>query len=357
MESEIIIEEWSPLGNIQAFVEKTARTYYFYLWINPATEASEIRSCWICNRIKAPHDVKEALAIEGQEPCMPIEFVGHDPDGIDMDETNLSVQWFEEADAAALLSENRLLAVIPYFSGFKGAHGYSLFAKGMGPFAWELKPAYTNFETKVKESKEFWDYFDTEYWSNAQESYINSLLSFFGKYEKYYAIDGGKFPPKALVTGRKHDISYAFTLGVSMIPMPTVEMAYGEAYKKFRRMELGFAGCIENEDTLKRIFSAMSSLTTIPWHDLTYLGHGHTIPFNGVQGFKYILLLNTNIIDQIDAPQYGEFMGEEINLLWIRLITEEEYDFLVDKGVAEYLKGKNMEDIHINFEYGKAETI
>ncbi len=50
MEPEVIIDEWSPLGNIQALVEKTERTYYFYLWINPESKQPQIRSCWICNR-------------------------------------------------------------------------------------------------------------------------------------------------------------------------------------------------------------------------------------------------------------------------------------------------------------------
>ncbi len=62
MEPGVIIEEWSPLGNIQACVEKTERTYYFYLWINPTSKEPEIRSCWICNRIKGSRNIKGALA-------------------------------------------------------------------------------------------------------------------------------------------------------------------------------------------------------------------------------------------------------------------------------------------------------
>ena len=57
METEIIIEEWSPVCNIQAFVEKSDNAYYFYLWINPESEEPELRSCWICNRVKATKTV------------------------------------------------------------------------------------------------------------------------------------------------------------------------------------------------------------------------------------------------------------------------------------------------------------
>lgn len=33
MDTEILIEEWSPVADIQAFVEKSDKNYYFYLWV------------------------------------------------------------------------------------------------------------------------------------------------------------------------------------------------------------------------------------------------------------------------------------------------------------------------------------
>lgn len=67
---------------------------------------------------------------------MPAEYVDHDPDGIDLDEDSLSIEWFEEGNAAALLSGDRIIAVIPNFSGYNGFHGYSIYAKGTGSFSW-----------------------------------------------------------------------------------------------------------------------------------------------------------------------------------------------------------------------------
>ena len=347
MEPEVIIEEWSPLGNIQALVEKTERTYYFYLWINPESKQPQIRSCWICNRIKGVRDIKEALAIEGQEPLMPTEFVDHDPNGIDIDESDLSILWSEEGDAAAVLSHDKLLAVIPSFSGMNGFHGYSTYAKGMGSFAWEMKQAYANLDAQFRKGQKFWSYFDTEYWSEVQDSHMKTLQAFFGEHEKYYAIDRNEFPHKALVTGRKQGILFAFTIAVSMIPMPGVEMSYDEDYQKYRRMELGFACHPEHSDILKRVYSMMSFLAAMPWLELTFLGHGHTIPFDGIPGYDYLLFLNTNEIKDIDAPVYNDFMGERINLLWIRPITKEEYAFELENGVAAYLEDKDLTTIHI----------
>ena len=69
MESEIIVEDWSPVGDMQAFVEKTDRTYFFYLWLNPESEEPELKSCWVCNRVKAAKDMKEAFVQEGAAFC------------------------------------------------------------------------------------------------------------------------------------------------------------------------------------------------------------------------------------------------------------------------------------------------
>ena len=49
------------------------KNYYLYLWINPNSDEREMRACWICNRVKAPKDIKEAFAVEGEAPCMPAE--------------------------------------------------------------------------------------------------------------------------------------------------------------------------------------------------------------------------------------------------------------------------------------------
>ena len=43
MDDGIILESWSPVCNIQAFVEKTDKNYYFYLWVKPDTDESEIK--------------------------------------------------------------------------------------------------------------------------------------------------------------------------------------------------------------------------------------------------------------------------------------------------------------------------
>lgn len=40
-------------------------------------------------------------------------------------------------------------------------------------------------------------------------------------------------------------------------------------------------------------------------------------------------------------------MDEKINLLWLVPISSEDCEFIVEKGIEEYLKGKDLSDIHI----------
>ncbi len=347
MEPEIIFEEWSPVCNIQAFVEKSDCAYYFYLWINPESDEHEIRSCWICNRIKAPEDVDFSKMEDGQAPCMPIGYINHDPNGIELQDEDLGIQWFEEGDAAALLLKNEIIAVIPCFSGYNGFSGYSIYANGTGPFAWELKQAYKLFEQKVIESKKFWSYFERDYWNDIQQSHMQTLELYMGKYEKYYAIDDNHFPPKALITGRKQGVIYGITAGVSLIPMPKVELAYQDKYKEYRRIELGFACSQKHESMFNGMIGVISGLSSLPWQEITYLGHGHTIPFSSIEGYEYILFLNARNLKNSNSPKYADFMNEKINLLWLKPITSEEYNVVVEKGVDFYLSGSGDKDICI----------
>ena len=235
-EPTVILESWSPLCDIQAFVEKSSTAYYFYLWVNPSSDNPVMKPCQICNRIKAKDDI---------------------------------------------------------------------------------------------------DFFTT-----LQENHLTSLQSFFGEYEKYFAIDNNQFPPKALITGSKDNINYAFTLGLSALCQPEIERYFEEDdYLDFRRIELSFA-CTDNfknSSEHMKLLSYMSAQTTLPWRALTWLGNGHTIPCNAIDGFSAVLLLNSNVYNDIDNPVYKNFLGERINNLWLVPLTSAEYEFAQSNSSEELL--------------------
>ena len=81
----------------------------------------------------------------------------------------------------------------------------------------------------------------------------------------------------------------------------------------------------------------MSAQTTLPWRALTWLGNGHTIPCNAIDGFSAVLLLNSNVYNDIDNPVYKNFLGERINNLWFVPLTSAEYEFAQSNSSEELL--------------------
>ncbi|MBP3459419.1 MAG: suppressor of fused domain protein [Lachnospiraceae bacterium] len=348
-EPVVLLESWSPSCEIQAFVEESDTCCYFYLWFHPGRENAHVKSCWICNVGKSPDKLDTDAMKNGMAPPMPKEYVKHDAGGIRLNQEKLNVIWFEEGDAAALLEGDKLLCVIPGWSGEYDFSGYSRYAVGMAPYAWELAQAENVLLERVHKSREFWNYLEGEFWGQVQQMHMETLENFFGKHEQYFAIDGRKFPPKALISGSKDGVCYGITAGVSLLPMPQVEQYFQDETSDFRRIELGFAATEEKRDICMNMYSYISSISNIPWREISFLGHGHTVPCQVIDGFSAVWLLDSRLLSQIDAPVYPDFMKDKINLLWLVPLKEEEYQKVMEIGTEEALKllQGSMERLHV----------
>jgi len=145
--SNILIEEFSPLCNIQAFVEEYDNCEYFYLWNFPGEEYSSIRSCWIRNYARAPEKLNLNDMGEGNAPMLPEEFCSH-PEGADkLQPKHLSIVWFEECDSAALYYFNELLCIIPGWSGMGKDYKYPGYARDCIK---EFKSLFTTWKPRCK---------------------------------------------------------------------------------------------------------------------------------------------------------------------------------------------------------------
>ena len=102
-------------------------------------------------------------------------------------------------------------------------------------------------------------------------------------------------------------------------------------------MELGFACKTEHEDYMNKMLGVISGIADIPWRKLTFIDHGTLLPFNGIEGYEYILFLNARSNDKIPMPDYKLCMGNTLNLIWIKLITPEDYKILSEKGLDDFL--------------------
>lgn len=334
----VLVESWSPVCDIQAFAEESATCVYFYLWVDPGTDHSRVRSCWVCNTQPAPKQPDRSAMDRGEAPMMPRSGCGHDPAGIRLDPDALSIQWLEEGDAAALLEGDRILALIPGWT-VRGFNGYARYARGSAPFAWELAPAEPVLAPRVARSRDYWQAMAGGYWPPLQEQGLAALEQFFGPYESYYAIDGGKFPSKALVTGRRGDCRCGVTLGVSILCQPQVEQYWQDKSRDHRRIELAFAASAAlPEDRWKGMLGWLAAQSGLPWRYLTWLGHGHTIPCQALPGFAAVLFVDPAELPGIPSPAYPPVMGEPVTVLWAVPVTAAEYDYAQDKSSPALLE-------------------
>lgn len=349
-EPEIIIESNSPVTDIQAFVEKSDTCYYFYLWGNPTSERKFLKSCWICNRQRAPKELDAEAMKLGCAPMMPEEYVAHDIEGMELDADKLEIVWFAEGDGASLLCNGELICVIPgWADAEKRFFGYSRYAKGTGNYAWELTRAEATLMSRTQTNQAFWKYFDTDFWPEIQTAHMAVLEQFFGKHERYFAIDGGKFPPKALISGSRDGVVYGITAGVSLIPMPQVEQYMNpEEVAKHHRIELGFATTEQYRPLCDHFYSAMSSLAAYPWQEITFFAHGHTVPYRGIKGFEALLFINPRVISEVEQPAYKDFVDDEVSLLWLMPITAQEYELAMNEGSQALLQhAEDLKRVHI----------
>ena len=167
---------------------------------------------------------------------------------------------------------------------------------------------------------------------------LSPIEEFLGsKHENYFAIDGGHFPLKALAQGRKNGVIYDITLGVSQFAMPRSEIVFRNNYLDCNRIELGFATQEQHGPLARLMASVISDVANMPWIEHDILWHSHTFDSPNIKDFSQILLINPVYVKGLEHPQWRNFMGNRINLLWLVPITAEELSFLREKGIAELI--------------------
>lgn len=335
----VVLEDTSPNGNIQAVVEQDERVAYFTLY--PDDETGEpIKSCWVRNLVPAPARVDvEALHL-GRPALMPRGACAH-PDGVEpLEPDNLRILWLEEGDGAALidasLPDDEVLAFIPGFAGVDGFPGYARDSLAEHALAWPLDDERDDVWARIDEAAEYWESWqDTTTWPVLQDRLMDAYERVFGEHERYYAIDGEMWPPRALIRVATDDAWVLLTLGVSIRRQPKVELA-PEGADASARVE--FAMALErdvDELTLRRAMTYLSAQSSYPWTRYLWLGDGHTtscdaFPQVGTSpGFPAALLTRT----PLGAPAVAmpDYRGP-VDLLWLLPITDAERAYAIAEG-------------------------
>lgn len=357
MEPEIVLGSVSPNGNLEAFVEQDDRCAYFYL-----REVDEpplgridfgIRSCWVRNLRPAPPSLSVEDLQSGLPPMMPTSSCAHPLGSAPLSPGMLRIVWFEEGDAAALLEGESALAIIPCWSGQSGFDGYARDCMAESALAWPLVPGNILLQ-RIRTAEDAWRAWDDgDPWTPVQEAGVSAIDTALGRHTNYYAIDGGAWPPQAMVRCAHQGAIVHVTCGVQLRPQPTVELS-SEDPRPHRRIELGMA--IERSlfdlapGVLPRWLSAQAKY---PWARLSWFGHHHTMPCDSVptgpsgRSFPAVLFLR----DPVGAPnlQFAPFRGDPVTLLWMVPISESERALAEREGsgrLSELLAARGFGFVH-----------
>lgn len=330
----VLLEDPSPNGNGVAVVEQDDRVACFYFMTEIDGEKL-IRTCWVRNLQPAP-EVLDALGMrEGIPPMMPRAHCKH-PDGAPpLDPQNVRIVWSEEGDAAALYERDELLAVIPSWSGSSGFDGFARDCIGDGPIAWELSDTNVSHQRYAKAAEYWRSWDDDDLWPVYQDKMLGAMQQAFGPHSRYFAIDGGNWPPKALVWLNYGSSAILSTIGVSLRSQPAVELSV-ENPSPFRRIEL--AVCLDvsiGENAIKEVAAYISGQSGLPWSQNTWLGHGHTLPsdvFERLSAGRMPCVIFSNQHPVVSIPALPSFCDDPVSVLWMIPISEREREFAVRSG-------------------------
>jgi hypothetical protein len=334
--AEILLEDVNPNGNIQAIVEAENDACYFYLCGASEIEF-DVKSVWVCNLVKAPVALDAAAMKEGSPPLNPRKHCRHPGGRPAPAADDLSVVWLPEGNGAGLYEGAELLAVIPPWSGCEGFHGFARECIGEGPVAWELQPDNAMIE-RLDAAARFWSLWEEgDPWRDISKRLTSRIERSLGKHSNYYAIDGGEWPPKAMLRIPRSDGTILMTAGVSIRPQPDVEMAV-EDPGPLRRIELGaLLPQRWSDKSIKRFGGYLSGQSSLPWSQYTWLGPGHTIPCDAWQNRAYRCAALVPRHPAVPEFDLGEQFGDPVTVLWLIPLTEAERDKAISDGSGKVL--------------------
>lgn len=366
-EPVMLIEQPNNRGTLYAVVEQDDRAAYFYLYPSELLASKySPRPCWLRNLQPAPEKKDTQAMKEGMAPMLEARFCNH-PNGKEpLQQELINIVWMEEGDGAALIYDGELLGVIPGWGLYTDERAVAYAADCIGAeddsMMFPLGTPETNMlHSKVAQAAAFWAEWTDEAnqsWSILQQQYIDAYEAVFGPVTQYYAIDGGQWPPMGLGKFEKDDVVYLLTMGVSIRPMPWVEILYNDRAPGFRRMELAMA--VSKKDftdaEIMNMAGIMSGMADRPWKQVTWLGEGHTVSSSELPAPYESLILSAALYNG-PAINIPEVYNDRVNLYWLSPVTQLERAFAHHKPNAGYDLLEKMINHGINHIVKKREEV
>ncbi|EPG65561.1 suppressor of fused domain protein [Leptospira wolffii] len=347
LEPKILYQEANPYGAFTAYLEDDGRTIYLYLQAEESPDFA-IKSVWVCNRIDAPKERSQEDLRNGLAPLL-LEAEVTDPKGQpEFDVNEIHFIWSEEGNGVSFFYKEELFAYLPPWSGVKGFHGYSKFAKVEAITAYPLgNSEFGVIPDRIAQDRKFWEYRSTKgIWKEIQESRLGFLESAFGKHDKYWSADGGKYPQLGIARFAPKELPGVYvysTIGMSAQNLPGVEL-YRKDYEDYSRVELLLAAKISDEDRSESwVPHQIGEIIRFPWTMGKWFGHGHTISMSRKDPESLYLSFTHLALREIGSEEGFPALtglksekGKEIRFLALLPISEEERIFLQDKGVSAF---------------------
>ncbi|EPG73678.1 suppressor of fused protein [Leptospira fainei serovar Hurstbridge str. BUT 6] len=348
LEPKIVYQEANPYGSFTAYLEDDGQTVYLYLQAEENPEFS-MKSVWVCNRVQAPKNRTEEDLRSGLAPLL-IEEEVTDPSPIPaFDQEDIHFIWTEEGTGVSFFYKEELIAYLPPWSGVKDFHGYSIYAKIDAITAYPLGNAeFGIIPDRIRRDRNHWESRASNgSWKRIQELRLGFLENVFGKHEKYWSADGGKFPQLGIARFRWDllpDVYIYATVGMSAQNMPGVEL-YRKDYEDYSRVELLFAAKISDEDRSESwIPHQIGEIIRFPWSMGKWFGHGHTISMSRRDPEALYVTFTSLLIKELDnrnghPPLSGLLAenGKPIRFLSLLPISEEEKEVIQGRGANEFL--------------------
>jgi hypothetical protein len=337
-EDTIIFGSESADRSVEAFVDQDDRVAHFFLSSKVIPEFG-MKSCWVRNLVAAPETLDASGMRDGRAPLQPRRECRHPAGAPPLDPQRLSIVWLEEGTGAALLEDDEVIALIPAWGGYKGFRGYARDAIGTGALAWELQSDNRQL-LRVAEARECWREWEVDsLWERVQSLWHSHYVGVLGQEKKYYATDGGNWPPSALMRFDQPEGEILITLGARLRPQPNVPDE-----GKFRRIELAMfveSGC--SEDALLKVASYISGQSKYPWLQNTWLGDGHTLPCDSIPGFDAVLL--TDVPPVQVGTLMADYRNDTVSLLWMIPITQSQRELAIANGSKALLAQLQREGV------------
>ncbi len=343
-EPEIICGSPSPNGTMEAFVEQDSQVAWFYLIDRTDDARSQVNSCWVRNLSKAPAGIDRRRLQRGDAPLLPVSHCRHACGAPPLAEKDLEIVWFEEGNAAALLCQDEVLAIIPEWSGREGFSGYARDCTEESELAWPLSKGNALLR-RVPVARRFWQAWDSHPspWERLEKKLLCAYERQWGRRVNYYQLARDGWPPSSIVRVSHEGGSVLATLGTSLRPQPQTQADTPEI-RRFRRIEIAIAVSQDVDAAAQRaLLGILGGLNGYAWRYNTRLGDGHTLAAeelplctDGLPLSSVLLLEDPLGRPALDLPQVFD---EPVRLLWLVPITAAERNLAVREG-SEVLRSR-----------------